>query len=274
MTAAPTQKLTGFFRVVARGATEGQVIIPLLKAALWNPTFQSFDVTAPDFTVRRPDGLFHPSEHPGWPERMLYHYLTMDPLAWIPEPLDPASVMAITQGHFWHAFIERVLVDAGYLKPGGWCPSCKKVHVAEVHFAHQATGAAGHVDGIGGNEIFEFKTMNGRRVAKIEDGPVDEPLVLASFRTLLPTYYDQGQEYLRISGFRRWRGLILTLEYPYPMREIVMDYDPHWAHQTQAKYLRVREAVASTTMPIPCCGPRSKESRVCPARAVCPMAAA
>lgn len=259
---AKTQILHGDFKKVAAGATQGQVVIPLVRAALWKPTFKSFTIEVQGFEARKPDGVFHPSEHPLLPERLLYHYLTAAPEQWRPEPFDPSSVMAVTQGHFWHKFVETVLLDTGYLK------------AAEVPVFDAETGAGGSMDGEGGigqPEAFEFKTMGGNRVMKIEDGPVDEPLVLASFRTLIPEYYAQGQEYLRLSGYTRMRFLLLTLEYPYPMREFLMPYDPHFAMQTRAKYLRVREAAGSGRPPMPCCNLGSKEAKACPARLTCPI---
>ncbi len=246
------------FRKLLAGAASGEIIVPVIQAALWNPQFQSFTVQVQGFEDREPDGWFHPSTHPRWPERMLYYYLT-EPSRLQGEPFDPASTMAVTQGQFWHSFVERVLLDAGV-----WTK-------VEVPFEDPETGSRGHVDGLSDTEIGEFKTMREMRARKIAKGAPDDPAVVESFRTLVPEYYAQGQEYMRISGYRRWRALILSLEYPFSFREVAMDYDHHFGGQIRDKYMRVRQAAADYRPPPPCCAPSSKEAKACPARLVCPV---
>lgn len=255
------QKMTPNFRKLLAGASRGEIVIPILRAYLWNPEFKSFDVKVQGFSRRPPDGWFHPSVHPSWPERMLYYYLT-EPEKLIEEPLDPASVMAITQGNFWHEVIELCLEDAGYL-------SAREVYVEDQH-----TGSRGKYDGLGviegiDEEVFEFKTMMTAKIAKIERGAPDDPAVIESFRKLQPDYYLQAQDYMRLSGYRQWRGLILGLEYPFGMREIAFGFDAPVAYAIRDKYLRVRQAVADQRPPMPCCSPKSALAKSCPARGVC-----
>jgi hypothetical protein len=109
------------------------------------------------------------------------------------------------------------------------------------------------------------------RLNKLEKGPPDAPVVVESFKELSFQYYLQGQEYMRISGYRRWRGLFLGLVYPFPMREVVMDYDEAVGAMLRDRYLRVLDAVKEGRLLEPCCAPRSKEAAVCPAREVCPV---
>lgn len=246
------------FRKVLGGAVIGEKIIPVVQAALWSPDFKSFTVEVRSWEDRPPDGWFHPSTHPLWPERMLMYYLTHAESLQA-EPFDPASTMAITQGNFWHSFIEKVLLEAGV-----W-------NAVEVYVEDPETGARGSMDGVSDDEVGEFKTMRGARAAKIAKGSPDSPEVIESFKVLAPDYYAQGQEYMRLSGIRRWRGVILSLEYPFPMREVAMGYDHAWNYQVAEKYKRVRQAVADQTMPQPCCAPASKDAQVCPARLVCPV---
>lgn len=246
------------FRKLVQGAVSGEIIVPVIQAALWSPEFKSFDVQVGGFVNRPPDGWFHPSEHPLWPERMLYYLLTA-PDRLVSEPFDPMSTMAITQGNFWHSFIEKVLLEAGVWK------------AIEVEAVDHETGARGSMDGVSDTEVGEFKTMRGARAAKIAKGAPDSPEVVDSFRALVPEYWAQGQEYMRLSGYRRWRAVILSLEYPFAMREVAMGYDHAFNHQTREKYMRVRQAVADQRLSMPCCAPASKEAQACPARLVCPM---
>lgn len=594
------------FRRLLGGVTTGETIIPVVQAALWNPEFKSFDVKVRGFEVRPPDGWFHPSEHPLWPERMLYYYLT-EPDKLKGEPFDPASTMAITQGNFWHSLIEQVLLEAGVWKAvevgvedadtgargsmdgisddevgefkclaldaevtmaGGWTTLAKELMVGDLVVAWsepescfvenrvaalgdngvQSTvkvvtregrsvvvtsnhpfltqegwaeakdllpgtlvkvsgtyspsintpldpdeawflgvmvgdgGCTGHdvrlsnvdsgiINGVraivsrwgcdltnvgvsqdwricrtgqnntpnpvkrylmdaglwgqgswtktvpgvvwsGGPEswieflsgyfdtdgrvaprpypqaiftsvnhallrecqemlaylsvrsslvkvnsfyrekpyvswrllvrdkksmnrfveimrlrsvkrvtltavanrqlvrhspvqegwdivscvvdmgeqptiavevegththvtggIVTHNTMRGARAAKIVKGSPDDPAVVESFRALVPEYYAQGQEYMRLSGYRRWRALIISLEYPFAMREVAMSFDHQYALAVRDKYMRVRQAVADQRSPQPCCAPLSKDAKVCPARLVCPNGA-
>lgn len=252
------------FRTLLTSVGQGEVVIPIINTYLWNPKFRGFTVKVGGFEERRPDGWFHPSEHPLWPERMLYYYL-VEPNNLVKEPFDPHSTMAVTQGNFWHKFITTCLIDAGYLIPP---PPDQEEH----GFADEATGARGSVDGLTAEEVFEYKTMVGAKARKIAAGGPSDPQVIESFRALAPEYYAQGQEYMRISGYRCWRGIVHSLEYPFPMREITMKYDPFFANEIKQKYLRVRQAVADQRLPLPCCAPKSKQAAACIARQVCPIA--
>lgn len=261
-------KMSPNFRRLVKGASDGEIIIPALRAALFNPTFDTFSIDLPDFKPRKPDGWFHPSTHPLWEERLLYFYLT-DPGQLAVEPMDPHSVMAITQGHFWHAFVEKVGIDAGVLVQPDPCPcGCGK---NEWYFHDDVLGSRGHTDGVTATAvddipaIFEFKTMRPTKVRKIPRGKPSDPEVLQAYKALVPEYFGQGQEYMRISGFRSHRTLILSMEYPFEMREIAMPYDQHYAEEIAAKYRRVRQAVADRRPPIMCC----VDQKACPARLLC-----
>lgn len=249
------------FRKFLKGAAGGEIAIPILRAILYNPTFKSFTITMPDMGGRKPDSWFHPSTHPMWPERLLYYYLAY-PEQMLNEVLDPTSTMAINQGHYWHSLVERCLMDSGYLLGH------------EVPVVDEETGSRGHMDGLTRDyEAFEFKTMNRTKLSKFPNGAPDDPELIAALKEFKPEYYYQGQEYMRISGYTKWRAVFLALEYPFEMREIAMPYDPIAGNQIREKYLRVRQAVADQRPPMECCGtPRSKLVKMCPARALCPTA--
>jgi hypothetical protein len=253
MTASPN------FRRVVKGAASGEKIIPMLQSYLRDPTFPSFVVPVHGFEQRPPDGWFHPSTHPLWTERQLYYYLT-EPEHLAREVLDDTSTMAITSGNFWHSFVQNCLYNLGLIKD------------AEVYVEDKEAGARGSMDGEMEDEVFEFKTMNDNKMAKIASGGPTTPKVQESFRALCPPYFAQGQTYMRMSGLRRTRFLIATTGFPFQMRELVIDYDQRFAMEVRDKYLRVRQAVADQRPPDPCCGPRSKESKSCVGRMVCPIA--
>lgn len=249
---------------------KGEVVIPIIRAALFDPTFKSFEVKVRGFEARPPDGYFHPSTHPLWEERMLYYYLA-EPERLVGEDFDPHSVMAVTQGHFWHCFIEKVGKDCGLFLTEA-CP-CGCKNDVEYGYSDPETGARGHVDGRLVDEVFEFKTMRPAKVAKIPRLTPTDPELVEWYRLFQPGYHAQAQEYMRLSGYRRHRTLLLSLDWPYEMREIVIEADDYFAYAVKEKYLRVRQAAADKVPPMPCCAPGSKESQACTARLVCPMGA-
>lgn len=261
------------FRRMINGMSGGEVLKPIIEAYLYDPKFPSFSIDIEGWKPKPPDGWFHPSTHPLMDERVLYHYLA-HPKSLIPEVFDLTSTMTVTQGHFWHEFIQMVGLDSGFLLPSP-TPTPGR-NLAEWGFSHPETLSRGHVDGVTNSvmcsdeEIFEFKTMRGPKAAKIATGRPDMREVQDSFKALVPGYYAQAQEYLRISGRRRWRAIILSLEWPFPMREIVLDADPFFQHEIAAKYRRVIEAVRINQTPISCCGKFSD----CIARGICSVAAA
>lgn len=249
---------------------KGEVVAPLIRAALYDPNFKGFTVKVRGFHARPPDGWFHPSTHPLWPARMLFYYLVA-PERLVGEPFDPHSVMAVTQGNFWHDFIQHIGATAGLFQPGLCSCGCKDP--VERAFNDEETGARGHVDGLLPEEVFEFKTIRPAKLHKFPD-LVPEASDLADwYRGYYPGYWAQGQEYMRLSGFRRHRTLLLAMDYPYEMREVVLDYDHTFAHETAEKYRQVRQAAADQHPPMPCCAPHSKEAAACTARLICPHGA-
>lgn len=260
------------FRKLLTGAAGGEVLKPIIQAYLYDPKFPSFSIDVEGWKPKPPDGYFHPSTHPLASERLLYHYL-VEPQNLLLEVFDPTSTMTVTQGHFWHEFIQMVGLDSGFLLPSP-TPTVAR-NRAEWYWLHEPTKARGWSDGVTSDavcpdeEIFEFKTMRGPKAAKIAKGRPDAPEVQASFKALVPDYYAQAQEYLRLSGRRRWRAIILSLEWPFDMREVVLDADRGFQHSIASKYERVLQAAADQRPPLACCGPLKD----CPARGVCAVAA-
>ncbi len=117
--------------------------------------------------------------------------------------------------------------------------------------------------GLGG---FEFKTTNPRAAgARLRDNDIE------GFKTTWSTYYDQVQEYMEISGLRQFLVIVAVLGFPWKLIEFQIPYDPVHALTTKAKYQLVRDHEKMMTPPDPCCAPKSKQAKVCPARAACPI---
>lgn len=85
---------------------------------------------------------------------------------------------------------------------------------------------------------------------------------------MYPGYYLQAIEYMRMSGSRAERVVVMALSYPYEMREFVIPYDLGVANQIAEKYKRVLQAVADRRPPM-CEGCFRVKGNLCPARAIC-----
>ncbi len=256
--------MAGTFNRMMRDINEDKVLIPVIRAALSKPRFKGFTVPVDGWDAREHDGWFHPSTHATWTARQLYYYL-VEPDAFEPEKPSPLFVLAVTQGKFWHEFIQRLMLDLGLLiRNPGSTPKDPIVKQAEIALKDEIHNRKGHADGRRpAGELFEFKTMNdyqNKRVRTWED-----------IRDLAPEYYAQTQDYLHMAGALRMRYLIMALASPFPMEEIVVPADPDFQEAQSRKYILALRAVDRGEPPPACCAPRSKQAKGCPARFVCPV---
>jgi hypothetical protein len=226
---------------------------------------------------RKPDGWFHPSTHPGWTERALYVYLT-EPERLTPRQWNYEGRMSANLGTMAHELVKAALIhDGSLLAPDGdACESCglprkgRGAKCNEQGYSDLDLMSRGHVDGrlhprlglgVGG---FDLKTTNDRAITKLTNNDVDH------FRTKWPYYYDQMQEYMRISGLRFFIVLFLSLGYPWECKEVRIDFDEVRSFEIEQKYRRVREAVGTGSVPGDCCrfvpGAKGKE---CQAETFC-----
>lgn len=240
------------FRRGLASIKRGEILIPPLRAYLMNPDFEEFTVTVKGMGQREPDYHFHPSQHPGASEMALWLWMVR-PEILLDEPLDDSSMLAVTVGKIWHDLIEGILMDMGLLT------------AQEVFVEDPETKARGNMDGIvvpsvysETGEIFEFKTAKADLVRKVDS--------VETYIQMYPGYYLQAIEYMRLSGYRRERVVMMALSYPYEMREFVIEYDMDLANQIRDKYMRVLQAVADGRPPM-CSGCGIKSD--CPARGVC-----
>lgn len=272
MTAAPA------FRRMADMIKQDLVVVPLVEAFLRAAKFPDvFSVTFRDEgKERKPDGYFHPSTHPLWGERQLYYYLTA-PDRLVPEEFEYENRMAVVMGTAVHAFIQVCMITAGILlKPTGTCLACGRPHgkrkndCDEWGALDKVLGRRGHIDGIldisgWGRALFEFKTIGDKAAMKLDHHDLEW------LKTRKPGYYAQVQDYLDMTGLQKAVIVFCILGFPWRLVEIEVPYDHLYVSQLKAKYARVRQAEKDGVLPDPCCAIKSKESRVCPAREVCPI---
>lgn len=233
------------FRKGLLSIVQGDKMIAPVRSYLMSPTFPSFTVKVEGLGERAPDFYFHPSAHPGWNERALYLWMTY-PDSLIPELRDPTAVLSMTAGSVWHSIIGYVVTELGL------------VTNLEHPLLDEARRTRGKADGLmADGDLWEFKTAKESRLRMVTD--------VATYLTMYPTYHLQANEYMRMSGIRAERVLMMSLTFPYEMREFVIEYDHKLGQATEAKYERVLQAVADQRMPM--CGGCIKTD--CPARGVC-----
>ena len=266
------------FRQVLAGVRDKEILIPRLRAYWFNPKLPFVSIPTRSFDQRLPDGWFHPSEHPTWPERMLYYYLAF-PNKMVPEPAEMNKVLAVTQGIFWHYFTQSCLEDMALLRvvnPRGrnaWDRVEKYVEDKRLFSRGSMDGVVNsdNISTLPSDEGFEFKTMSVAKMSGCPRGAPDDQDRLLWWKNKNPEYYAQNQEYLRMSGLHFMRVLILGLQSPFPMIELQVPYSYGEAMKVADKYGRVIQALADRNIPDPCCAPRSQQAIECPARNVCPV---
>jgi hypothetical protein len=238
---------TGNLRALAGDAK----LIPIIRGELMNRGFQSFDLRVDAWSSRPHDGWWHPSSHSSWPARKLALYL-MHPERIEEELMGMESMLTVTQGHFWHTFIQRVLLRNGILE-------CDEVPLEDPEHRRR-----GHMDGKMSGEGLEIKTINNDWLAQSITS--EEQL-----REKKPGYYAQGQDYLDMANLDSMRFLFMGTYRPFPMVEFVMHRDEPYQRAQRAKYTEALEHVDAGTLPLNCCEPRSKTAKGCEARGACPI---
>lgn len=236
------------FRKGLSSIIQGEILVPPIRAYMASPDFRGFDLKIRGLGSLAPDGKFHPSSHPLAPEMVLYLWVVAPDLL-LREPLDPSALLSMTVGSIWHGIMARILTDLGLLVQD------------EVRLTDPEANTDGKTDGLlHTGELYELKTMSERviRYIKTPDDFIDR----------YPGYMAQAQEYLRMADREAMRVLIMSLTFPYEMREFVIHRDRNIGNATRAKYLRVLQAVADQRPPM-CDGCWTKKGSDCPARSYC-----
>lgn len=227
------------------------LIVPILRAELMKKTFKGFSLRVEGWKPRPYDGKFHPSTHATWSARQLALYLT-HPEDLLGEDFDLTSILAITQGKFWHLFVQKVLLRHGILQR------------AELPIHDDELNITGHIDGLGADfSLFELKTMNDWKLGKIH--------TLEVYRELYPEYYAQNQDYLMVTGHSVMRVVLMSMSSPYHMVEFVVPADDVFQKEQREKYLEALALAEAGEMGDQCCPIFSSASKKCPVRLACPI---
>lgn len=251
------------FRRMLREVKDEKILVPFMRAALSKPTFTGFKVNVEGWSSRPYDGWFHPSTHADWTARQLALYLLHG--ADMEESMpDLMFVLSVTQGSFWHEFVQRLLLDGGILLPNpGTTKRDSIIKRAEIPIRDPEHNRTGHADGRLTDELFEFKSASERVIAKLQS--------VEDLKQYKPGYYTQIQDYLDVTGFLKARYFVMQLSAPFAMAEFVVPADPGFQMQQRAKYREAIEAVEADELPDACCSIGSKEAKACPVAAFCPI---
>lgn len=271
----PEQKITPNFRkaigkhgVHSRDPEANLKFVPDLRIALYDADHPGLTVEVPGHGPkyrRRPDGWFHPSTHPMWPEAALYHYLAA-PDRLQQEVWEQEGVMAVGAGHFFHDLIQHIGLHHGLLVEQPPCQCGGDHNRAEAMLVDENVGSRGHCDGfLPGGELFEMKTAHPAIVSGLKKA--DWETRHEYWREKKPPYYAQAQEYMRMTGIDLVVTVVIATSYPYDLTEVHIPYDRVAAERVRGKYERVRQLVADGYEPTAtsCCAQFSS----CPSGPVC-----
>lgn len=272
---------TPAFRTYSEKMSDGLVVVPRVSQYFASGRFpKTVEASLYRRDRERPsDGWFWPSTHPGWSPRALYFYLAepgrLEGREWGLE-----GILSVNVGTMAHELFKAALIDEGLLvaPEGEHCPSCKKprkgkgrlgIERCNEHGVSDAeTMTRGHLDGVlidtrygvGG---YDLKTTNSMTIASLNDNDIEY------FRKKWPYYYDQAQEYMRLSGLRYFIVHFVALGFPWTMKEVRIDFDAHRSMEIENKYKAVRAAYAEGKPPVECCTALGSPEKDCPARSIC-----
>lgn len=264
------------FQRTLSAVAKGQILIPHIRAAMADPNFKGFDVKVRGWREghREFDGWFHPSTHATWTARQLALYLMHGED--VPQEKPELSfVFAVTQGSFWHEFLQRLLVrDKMIVRNPGTKWSDPIETQVEVPIKDREHNRVGHADGriaVPGHEdeLLEIKTTSSERVLKNYRERGEEYLAEKD-----PFgYYSQAQDYLDVTGLPKTRYLVLAplSGAGFPMEEFVVHANPRFQAAQRAKYRTAIEHAQRGTLPEACCGIGSAMSKTCPLARFCPI---
>jgi hypothetical protein len=240
---------------LAKYAADGCLVKPLLIQYFQDPANQpSFEVFFEPPRPRPPDGWFHASTHPLLNEADLVTYMRAPEKA-RREEFGATAKIAVYFGTLMHEVTGHALDQYGVTVPlpPGPCMACGRPRpkpgrrrrpgeCGEHGAADLSTRSRGHLDKIldfkmRGTHGYDFKTIYGWGLSKVPD------MDLEFFKQKWPNYWAQAQEYMRLTGLRRYIVLFMSLGSPWEFREFQFEFDPAHCAAVEAKYRRVLAAM-------------------------------
>lgn len=234
---------------VAEWASDGAIVGPLVRQAIQDQSVPlNFWLYVERSGDRKPDGWFHSSSSPRMDEDELLHML-MFPGQRVPRGMGWTGHMGTLAGTTWHAIIGTALDQLGITVPlpPGLCIACglprpqhgrapRKGQCGEHGAVHAETRSRGHLD-----KILQLPELHGFDLkTRFRGGLKKAPdMDTAYFQTTWPHYYWQVQDYMRMTGLRKFIVLFLEMGNPWELREYHVEYDVPVALEIESKYRRV-----------------------------------
>jgi hypothetical protein len=235
----------------------GCLVKPVLMAFMCSDQAAELKVRAGKPVERAPDRWFHCSTHAVMPEDRLVAYLRQ-PAETPPASRDYPLSMSFAMGTIMGDVARQVLEKTGFAivpsrEPCDVCgqqrPKCRE------HAASQPElRSRGHLDSIlnftglptegmprtvaGMNEAgimsllhgYDHKTANPMTLRELPE--MDEE----AFKAKYPKYWWQFQEYMRLTGLRKYICLIQALGSPWTVKEYHIPFDPDAAADIERRY--------------------------------------
>lgn len=211
---------SALLRSILNEVRDKKILAPIIRSTLHDPNFKGFTLEVEGWTPRPYDGWLHPSGQATWEVEELVRYLT-EPESFSEEEPTLSFVLSVTQGKFWHTFIQRLLLDNGILVQD------------EVPLRDPLHRRRGHTDGLlSTGELLEIKTASARMIRKLTTA--------TDLRTAKPEYYAQTQDYLDMAQVEHMRYLVMGMEAPFEIAEYIISADSMYQARQRLKY---REAI-------------------------------
>lgn len=241
---------------VAKLAADGCLVKPLLLRFFQDTSIEfSYDLRITRSVERVPDGWFHASTHPLMSDRELYLYLQGKQQK---RDFGYVGTMSTMFGTMVHSVVQSAMDQLGVMVPlpPEDCVACGlprasgRIRKGRAGYCWEHGGidpqtrSRGHLDGIlnlEGLRGFDLKTIRPLSLNKVPD------MNLGVFIEKWPEYYAQAQEYMRITGLRKFIVFFIGLGNPWEMREYHFDFDPVFAYNVEQKYKRVLAAFREGT---------------------------
>jgi hypothetical protein len=250
---------------MADSAVAGCLVKPVIAAFMASGEPLKITIRVDRPLEHAPDGWFHASSHPSLPVEKLVEYLQA-PQVVSGEQIGYVGGMSVTVGTIMGDLARQILEKKkiAIVPRSAACIACglPQPRKCREHGAmHIATRSRGHLDGVlwfkgrvndlPGNlsDIpgwawpylwgYDHKTAKTMTLKDIPE--MDED----AFHVKWPKYWWQAQEYMRMTGLRRYIVVVQGIGNPWTMKEFHILFSPDAADGIERRYAEARRLVAA-----------------------------
>jgi hypothetical protein len=245
-----------FLKAMAGSASKGCLVKPIIAGFMSGDEAMGLTIRVRRPREHAPDGWFHASAHPSLPASDLAAYLRL-PQVSDGRSLDYISGMSVTVGTVMGDLARQILEKKRIAIPpkGAACAACglpQPRKCREHGAAHLPTRSRGHLDGVlnfsgaemGGVDYLRLASQDTLSLLHGYDHKTAKTMTLkdvpdmdeAAFRQKWPKYWWQAQEYMRLTGLRRYIVLVQGLGNPWTMLEFHIPFSQEAADSIASRY--------------------------------------